>query len=88
MAGHSPLMAAPLLEELAEALRGLGARRPEIPMISTVTGARVEAGELDGAYWSGNPRRRVRLGAVIEQLAADHDVFVEIGPHSRCWHRR
>ncbi|MDC0746351.1 type I polyketide synthase [Polyangium mundeleinium] len=81
VAGHSPRMTAPLLEELEASLRDLQPRRPRIPMWSTVTGARVDGADLGGGYWSGNLRRPVQLGAVIEQLAEDHGVFVELGPH-------
>jgi mycoketide-CoA synthase len=81
VAGHSPLMAAPLLEELEAALRELRPRRAQIPLWSTVTGARIDGAELGGAYWAKNLRRPVQLGAVIERLADDLDVLVEIGPH-------
>ncbi|MDC3985913.1 type I polyketide synthase [Polyangium jinanense] len=81
VAGHSPRMTAPLLEELEASLQDLKPRRPRIPMWSTVTGGRVDGADLGGGYWSGNLRRPVQLGAVIELLAEDHGVFVELGPH-------
>ncbi|HWO24078.1 MAG TPA: amino acid adenylation domain-containing protein, partial [Kofleriaceae bacterium] len=81
VAGHSPLMSAEILEELRGALRDLGPRSARAPLWSTVTGAPIDGAALDGDYWASNLRRPVQLGAVVEALAADHDVFVEIGPH-------
>ncbi|HWO22149.1 MAG TPA: SDR family NAD(P)-dependent oxidoreductase, partial [Kofleriaceae bacterium] len=81
VAGHSPLMTAPLLEELEGALGEIRPRQARIPLWSTVTGARVDGAELGAAYWAQNLRQPVQLGAVIERLAEDHGALVEIGPH-------
>mgnify|MGYP001339314915 FL=1 len=63
-------------------LSGVQARRPDIPMYSTLTGEMVEAGELDAEYWYRNLSDPVEFGRVVHNLLVDeHDVFVEVGPH-------
>ena len=37
-------------------------------MVSTVTGARCEGTELDGAYWCRNLRQTVRLDRALAEL--------------------
>ncbi|MGK5532483.1 beta-ketoacyl synthase N-terminal-like domain-containing protein, partial [Streptomyces sp. URMC 129] len=79
---HSPDMDG-LREPLEAALTSLAPARTRLPMISTVTGARVEGTELTGAYWWRNVREPVRFADAVGALLADEscDVLVEIGPH-------
>ncbi|WP_437611746.1 SDR family NAD(P)-dependent oxidoreductase [Sorangium sp. So ce834] len=77
---HSPQMA-PFQQELLSAVGALEPRRPERPMYSTVTGARVD-GELDLQHWADNIRAPVEFARAVEASIADgHDVFLEVGPH-------
>ncbi|WP_170985043.1 SDR family NAD(P)-dependent oxidoreductase [Roseomonas sp. AR75] len=78
---HSAAMD-PVREALLEDLSGLRCGAPARPMFSTVTGAALEAGEADAAYWWRNLREPVRFEAAVraaqEQGAR---IFLEIGPH-------
>ncbi|MGW3264201.1 acyltransferase domain-containing protein [Streptomyces sp. NPDC001056] len=80
-APHSPLVdhvLAPLRAELA----GLGPRTARIPMISTVTGDRVDGTELGPDYWADNLRSEIRMVDALTNLR-DHDVdaVIELSPH-------
>ncbi|WP_433593101.1 type I polyketide synthase [Nocardia sp. CA-145437] len=78
---HSYLMD-PILDELTAALAGLSLAEPRIPLWSTVTGARVTAGDWDAAYWCANVRQPVRFAdAITELVGAGSRVFLEVGPH-------
>jgi acyl transferase domain-containing protein/NADPH:quinone reductase-like Zn-dependent oxidoreductase/SAM-dependent methyltransferase len=78
---HSPLLDG-LREPLVAALIALQPKTPAVPLISTVTGARVEGALLDGGYWWRNVRDTVRFHEAIHALAVGpDDVFLEIGPH-------
>ncbi|WUV20811.1 SDR family NAD(P)-dependent oxidoreductase [Streptomyces sp. NBC_01485] len=80
-ASHSVMVEA-LESEITESLQGVVSQAPAVPMLSTYTGEWVKAGELDGGYWYGNLRHRVRLAdAVAELSAAGHGLFVEVSPH-------
>lgn len=73
---HSPLMR-PLREALAAAIGVVPRGRATTPMISTVTGAAVEA--LDAQYWVEHAEKPVLFADAIEQLRAT-EIFLEIGP--------
>ncbi|MFF3194061.1 acyltransferase domain-containing protein [Streptomyces misionensis] len=80
-APHSPLVdhvLAPLKAELA----GLTPRTTRIPMISTVTGERVDGAELGPQYWADNLRREIRVVDALTTLR-DHDIdaVIELSPH-------
>ncbi|MGV9411049.1 type I polyketide synthase [Nocardia sp. NPDC003693] len=78
---HSRLMD-PILDELRTALARITPHEPRLPLYSTVTGASVTAATWDGDYWCANVRRPVRFAAAVAALAAaDHRVFLEVGPH-------
>ncbi|WP_329222051.1 SDR family NAD(P)-dependent oxidoreductase [Streptomyces sp. NBC_01485] len=80
-ASHSPVVEA-VKDEIIAALDGLTPQAPDIPMLSTYTGAWVADGELDAAYWYGNLRNPVRFQEAVTALAAaGHQVFVETSPH-------
>ncbi|MDM4723013.1 type I polyketide synthase [Micromonospora sp. WMMA1363] len=72
-----------LRDTLADALAGIGARAPEVPFYSTVTGGWIQgAGVVDSGYWYRNLRGQVRFGpAVADLIAQGHGVFVEISAH-------
>lgn len=54
-----------------------------MPFYSTVTGGRIEdTTVLDAGYWYRNIRETVLLEETVQTLAAaDHRVFIEVGPH-------
>ncbi|RSN71061.1 type I polyketide synthase [Actinomadura sp. WAC 06369] len=70
-------------DTLAEALVGIEAQAPTIPLLSTVTGEWIsEVGEVDGDYWYRNLRNRVRFGPALSTLLDQgHGVFVEVSAH-------
>ncbi|MEW1754737.1 type I polyketide synthase [Streptomyces angustmyceticus] len=68
--------------ELLEVLAPVVPRASEVPFFSTVTGEWLDTAGMDAGYWYANLRQTVRLEpAVRALLAADHRVFVEVGPH-------
>jgi polyketide synthase 13 len=80
-AGHSPQVD-PLLPELTEALAGLRAGQPRVPVYSTVLDDPRGKCLFDAAHWAGNLRRPVRLEQAVAAAVEDgHTAFVEISPH-------
>jgi acyl transferase domain-containing protein len=78
---HSPLLDG-CDAELAAAVGDIRARDGAVTLYSTVTGARIDARQLDGAHWGRNLREPVLLRAAIDALARDGvSIFVEVGPH-------
>ena len=72
----------PLAAELVRVLGNVAVQPTTVPMISTVTGRALEAGEGDAAYWGRNVRQPVLFAAAVaECLAREQDGFLEIGPH-------
>ncbi|MFE7331070.1 SDR family NAD(P)-dependent oxidoreductase [Streptomyces sp. NPDC057565] len=82
---HSPLME-PMLGEFREVAEGLTYHRPEIPIVSTLTGAVATAEELcDPGYWVSHVRRPVRFHDAVRVLEEQGvGRFVEIGPDATC----
>lgn len=81
MAFHSPYMDH-LRPELMDALPGIEPKTPQIPLYSTVTGAKVESPIQDADYWCRNVREPVYFAkAVAALLEQGEQVFLEIGPH-------
>lgn len=71
-----------LQDELISCLSGLNPREAEIPLYSTVTGQRVNGGELDKNYWWRNVGEPVRFGKAVQTLMRDgYGIFMEIGPY-------
>jgi acyl transferase domain-containing protein len=80
-ASHSRHMDA-VLDALLEKLAGLSPQASKVPMISTVTGARIEGSELGASYWCRNLREAVRLDQALEALHSHNEnVFVEVNAH-------
>nr|WP_067781357.1 type I polyketide synthase [Nocardia amikacinitolerans] len=77
---HSALME-PMLAEFASAIKGLTFGRPTIPLVSTVTGARITEEMTDPAYWVGQVRDTVSFADAVAAMA-DMGVsrFAEVGP--------
>ncbi|MEX5637330.1 type I polyketide synthase, partial [Parafrankia sp. FMc2] len=78
---HSALME-PMLAEFATVVRGLTLREPELPVVSSLTGRPVGAGEwTDPEYWVRQVREPVRFADAVTALAAIGVTrFVEAGP--------
>lgn len=69
-------------DDILGVLAGIEPRRPEIAMVSTVTGKPLEAELLDGDYWYRNLRQTVRFAEAGEFLLDQgHRFFVEVSPH-------
>ncbi|XRQ09183.1 SDR family NAD(P)-dependent oxidoreductase [Actinomadura welshii] len=63
-------------------LDGVEPREARVPFQSTVTGARLAAGEADAGYWYENLRRPVRFEEALRALLEEgHDAFIECSPH-------
>ena len=80
---HSPLMD-PMLAEFRDVVRGLEFHRPQLPLVSTLTGRLAGAEELaDPEYWVRHVRGTVRFADGVRALAAaGATAFVELGPDS------
>ncbi|MEU8042461.1 type I polyketide synthase, partial [Streptosporangium sp. NPDC049078] len=78
---HSPLME-PMLAEFREVAEGLTFHRPKTAIVSTVTGAPVDAAYLcSPQYWVDHVTRPVRFAdAIRAAAAAGATVFLELGP--------
>src|SRR5579871_103307 len=78
---HSPLMD-PILNEFERAAGALRFATPSAPLVSSVTGGFVQAGELEQpAYWRRHVRETVQFFAGMQTLhRGGHSLFLEIGP--------
>jgi acyl transferase domain-containing protein/surfactin synthase thioesterase subunit/acyl carrier protein len=76
---HSPLMQ-PIMGELGRTAAAIAAQSPQIPWISTTSGAAFTQ-PPDARYWCDHARNAVRFQQGIEALAQlGIDDFIEIGP--------
>lgn len=78
---HSAMMD-PVVEPLAEAVRRMTLRAPEIPFVSSVTGRWITAEEATSAeYWSRHLRESVRFADALATLCTDDEcALLEVGP--------
>ena len=78
---HSPMME-PIMKPMAQALADIRPVLPQIPLYSTVTGAKVEGISYGAIYWTANARQPVEFASAIATLLADgYNTFLEVGPH-------
>ncbi|MET8689247.1 type I polyketide synthase [Streptomyces sp. NPDC004732] len=69
-------------DEVLHALADLTPRASRVPLISTVTGDRLDTTTMDAAYWYRNLRHTVRFESAVHTLAEQgHSVFLEVSPH-------
>jgi len=78
---HSKMMDS-ILDKFYETAKGIKLKSPQIPIVSTVTGARVTSDEMERPeYWTKNLRQTVRFSNCIQELIRDEGkVFLEVGP--------
>ncbi len=78
---HSPLME-PMLADFRRAAAHVEFRRPEIPIISNVTGEFAGAAIASAEYWVEHVLRPVQFAAGMRRLGGgDYGALLEIGPH-------
>ncbi|MEV0623491.1 type I polyketide synthase [Nonomuraea sp. NPDC050404] len=80
---HSPLME-PMLAEFEQVVAGLTLRRPELPLISNVSGELAGEEITQPGYWVEHVRRPVRFADSVTTLRG-HGVscFIEAGPDAQ-----
>jgi acyl transferase domain-containing protein len=80
---HSPLME-PILDEFYEFAQTITYNAPEIPLVSNLTGAFLESGQIpDASYWRNHIRQPVLFASGIQALASKgFRIFLEIGADS------
>ncbi|MFF0457525.1 SDR family NAD(P)-dependent oxidoreductase [Nocardia africana] len=77
---HSAMME-PMLAEFASAIAALRFGRPDVPLVSTATGARVTDEMSDPSYWVRQVRDSVRFAdAVLAMAELGVTRFAEVGP--------
>ena len=77
---HSALLE-PMLDELRAVARTITTRKPQIPIVSNVTGELWDDTQLDPEYWVRHARGTVRFADGLKRLhAAGARTFVELGP--------
>ena len=79
-ASHSPQVD-PILDEMMSLLAEIRPSAGHTPLYSTVTGQLIDGRSLDAGYWCSNIREKVRLADVMQAIAADDLIVVEVGPH-------
>jgi acyl transferase domain-containing protein len=77
---HSYLMD-PILDDFANFADKIETRKPNIELISNVTGKSLDAIEMNGNYWRNHIRNKVNFLAGLKSLENDGaNCFLEIGP--------
>ncbi|WIX98161.1 SDR family NAD(P)-dependent oxidoreductase [Amycolatopsis mongoliensis] len=83
VAYHSPQMDE-IREPLMAALQDIRPRSAQVPLLSSVTGERVDGAELDADYWWRNVRLPVRFAEAFRSLltrGGSTGAILEVGPH-------
>ncbi|AUX47811.1 6-deoxyerythronolide-B synthase [Sorangium cellulosum] len=81
VAAHSPQVDV-LREELLRSLREVRPGRASVPMVSSVTGSRLDGERLDAAHWVRNLAEPVLFAEVAALLLQEgHATFLEVSPH-------
>jgi acyl transferase domain-containing protein/acyl carrier protein len=81
---HSPLVD-PMLAEFRESVARVRLHRPELPIVSTLTGRTATDEELTSPdYWVDHVRRTVRLVEAVATATDAHNIthYLEITPHT------
>nr|AFV96142.1 polyketide synthase [Cylindrospermum licheniforme UTEX B 2014]ARU81122.1 CylH [Cylindrospermum licheniforme UTEX B 2014] len=77
---HSPLME-PMLAEYETIATQVSYKTPQIPLISNVTGKRVDESIASAKYWVRHVKEPVKFAQSMETLNAQGNfIFLEIGP--------
>ena len=77
---HSPLME-PMLTEFEAVAKEITYNKPQIPLISNVTGEEVDDGIASAQYWVNHVRQPVKFVQGMETLHKQGaEIFLEIGP--------
>ncbi len=92
VASHSPLME-PILAEFTTVAESVTYHRPQLPVISNVTGALADEALTTPAYWRRHLREPVQFAQGMATIAAlGIDAFIEAGPKAtllglgqQCW---
>ncbi|MCH0564632.1 type I polyketide synthase [Streptomyces sp. MUM 2J] len=80
-ASHSPQVTR-VRDQVIRPLSDVKPKTSALPFYSTLHGRRIDTVELNGDYWYGNLRERVRFETSVRRLTADgYRVFVEMSPH-------
>ncbi|GCD47605.1 type I polyketide synthase [Streptomyces paromomycinus] len=77
---HSPLME-PMLERFAEVIAQVTYRKPQVTMVSALTGGPVSEEVTDPSYWVRHVREAVRFADAAEAMRGlGVRTFIELGP--------
>ena len=78
---HSAMMD-PVLADFGQVVQGVALNRPQIPLVSSVSGTWLtDAQATDPAYWTQHLRSTVRFAEALETIAAlDQPLLLEVGP--------
>ncbi|MFC7388448.1 acyltransferase domain-containing protein, partial [Sphaerisporangium rhizosphaerae] len=80
---HSPLME-PMLAEFERVVAGLTLRRPELPLVSNLSGELVGEEVTEPGYWVEHVRRPVRFADTITTLRGQGvGCYIEAGPDAQ-----
>jgi acyl transferase domain-containing protein/NAD(P)-dependent dehydrogenase (short-subunit alcohol dehydrogenase family) len=79
-ASHSPLVD-PILEEFGKVASSVTYRKPELNLVSNLTGTWVGDEDIRGDYWVQHLRSAVQFNKGIKVLLSDgHKVYIEMAP--------
>ncbi|WP_285620578.1 type I polyketide synthase [Kineosporia sp. NBRC 101677] len=78
-ASHGPQVDE-LKAEILRLLEGITPQTARIPMVSAMTGLKLEGTELTAQYWYDSLRARVEFSRAVEALA-QHRIWIEVSAH-------